>query len=86
MKKRAREHVNQVALDWDENESDEAVKTSKGAYSFFFFFFLLQAFRSFISNGVPRTASYAGYSAQQASQERLRRRRRQIRKKFEKNR
>ena len=52
MKKRAREHVNQVALDWDENESDEAVKTSKGAYSFFFFF-LLQAFRSFISNGVP---------------------------------
>lgn len=83
MKKRAREHVNQVALDWDENESDEAAKTSKGAYSFFF---LLQAFRSFISNGVPWTASYAGYSAQQASQERLRRRRRQIRKKFEKNR
>ena len=39
MKKRAREHVNQVALDWDENESDEAAKTSKGAYSFFFFFF-----------------------------------------------
>ena len=72
MKKRAREHVNQVALDWDENESDEAAKTSKGAYSFFFFF-LLQAFRSFISNGVPWTASYAGYSAQQASQERLRR-------------
>lgn len=37
MKKIAREHVNQVALDWDENESDEAAKTSKGAYSFFFF-------------------------------------------------
>ena len=53
MKKRAREHVNQVALDWDENESDEAAKTNKGAYSFFFFFFLLKAFRSFISNGVP---------------------------------
>lgn len=44
MKKRAREHVNQVALDWDENESDEAVKTSKGAYSFFFFFFCCRPF------------------------------------------
>ena len=39
MKKRAREHVNHMlALDWDENESDEAAKTNKGAYSFVFFF------------------------------------------------
>ena len=44
MKKRAREHVNQVALDRDENETDEAAKTSKGAYSFFFFFFCCKPF------------------------------------------